>query len=95
MKGQISDRYQEAQAEISKPGTVVSLMSARYQRHARHLAQVCERYDVPFLDLTPAIRELEADGPALYWSYDNHLRPRGNRAIARVVYDWWRADTVD
>jgi len=89
-KMQVSDRYLESIARFSPPGSAVSLMGPRYQRHARELASTCRELGVPYLDLTAALREADAASP-VYWSYDDHLRPRGYRLAATAVLDWWEA----
>jgi len=91
-KSQVSDRYTLHLARFSRMDAGVSFTGPAYQRHARELAGVCDALGIPFLDLTPALRALERDGPALYWDYDDHFRPRGYRTAARLVFDRWRED---
>jgi lysophospholipase L1-like esterase len=91
-KSQVSDRYLAAQAEFSPPGSATSLLGEAFGLHARLLAQSCAALDLPCLDLTPALRARDAAGPPLYWSYDDHMRPDGYRAVAEQIYGWWRAE---
>lgn len=51
------------------------------------LTRVCAQYNIPFRDLTPAMRSAGADGqPALYYTkYDAHPTPVGYRLIADLV----------
>jgi len=91
---QVSDRYLPFAVELSAWGAVTSVMGEEFQKHARHLGQVCAALSIPFLDLTPGLRRLEAGGPALYWNYDDHLRDRGYRAAAELIFDWWRSTSA-
>jgi hypothetical protein len=86
-KSQVTDRYLAFQAAYSPGGT--SLTGEEFQIHARWLARSCAALGIPFLDLTPLLRELEAAGPELYWRYDDHLRPRGYRAVGERLFAWW------
>ncbi len=88
-KMQVSDRYRPFVARYSPPGSAVSLTGPLYQQHARKLAADCAALGLPFLDLTPSLRAKDADA-ALYWSYDDHLRPRGYRVVAERISDWWQ-----
>lgn len=89
-KSQVTDRYLPYQQEYSPAGSAVSLMGEKFQVHARWLARSCTAVELPFLDLTPMLRELEASGPELFWRYDDHLRSRGYRAVAERLLEWWR-----
>jgi len=91
MKNQVSDRYLTFEAAYSPPGSLRSLLGEEFQVQARMLAATAARLDLAFLDLTPPLRALEASGPALYWSYDDHLRPLGYRAAAEQIFEAWRA----
>ena len=87
-KMQVSDRYLRFIARYSPPGSAVSLTGDAYQRHARELAATTRALGLPFLDLTPALRKHDEGDPA-YWPYDDHLRPRGYRAVAAAIHEWW------
>ena len=88
-RGQVTDRYLAFQAEYSPEGAAGSLGGEEFQAHARWLARSSQGLGIPFLDLSPALRELEADGPELYWRYDDHLRPRGYRAAGEQIAEWF------
>jgi hypothetical protein len=90
-KNQVSDRYLEFQARYTRPEDVRSLLGPEYQRHAARLGESCAALGLPFLDLTPALREAEAAGGPLYWDYDDHLRPAGYALAAERVHSWWAA----
>jgi hypothetical protein len=90
-KNQVSDAYLSAQARFSPPGSAEgSLMGPDYQVQARLLAESCAGLGLPFLDLTPALREREALGERLYWEYDDHMRAAGYRVAAEAIAAWWR-----
>jgi hypothetical protein len=93
-KMQVSNRYLPAIARYSPPGSAVSLLGPEYQRHARELAETCAQLDLPFLDLTPALRERDAEA-ASYWSYDDHMLPAGYREAAARIHDWWQLGWAD
>ncbi|MEE2679011.1 MAG: hypothetical protein VX546_10585 [Myxococcota bacterium] len=88
-KHQVTDRYLETQARFSPPGSVISLMGPEFQVQAALLAETCRALELPFLDLTPALRAAETSGDPLYWSYDDHMRPEGYREVGALVYAWW------
>jgi len=90
LREQVSDRYLPFAVELSAWGSATSVMGEEFQKHARHLGRSCAALGIPFLDLTPGLRRLEAGGPALYWNYDDHPRDRGYRAAGELIFDWWR-----
>ncbi len=90
-KSQVTDRYLPYQAAYSPPGAAVSLTGEDFQTHALWLARSCRALAIPFLDLTGGLRSLEAAGRELFWRYDDHLRPEGYRAVADLLFEWWRA----
>jgi len=90
-RGQISDEYGRFQSEYSVSRTVASIQGPEFQIHAAALHHSCERLDLPFLDLTPALREREAVGERLFWNYDEHLKPDGYALVARLIHEWWSA----
>jgi lysophospholipase L1-like esterase len=52
---------------------------------ARLLGERFAELGLRFLDLTPALRRLRAQGEALYGRVDRHLNPRGHAAVAEAV----------
>jgi hypothetical protein len=88
-KNQVTDRYLAHQAEFVAPGTVASLLGEEFQVHAAYLRSSCAALGLPVLDLSPELKEWEAQGPPLYWSYDDHLRPRGYRRVGERIFRWW------
>lgn len=54
-----------------------------------------ERNDVPFLDLTPALREAElGNDVALTWQFDHHWTAEGNRVAAEAIAKWLREERL-
>ena len=88
---QVSDYYLDFEKRYSRNKEMASLTHARYQGHAAALGHMCKRLGLPFLDLTPRLREEEGHGVRLFWDFDNHMRGRGYTFVGRVVYDWWLA----
>jgi lysophospholipase L1-like esterase len=88
-RSQVTDRYAAFEAALGSDGT--DLRAPEFQRHARELARDCRAAGVPFLDLTPRLREAEARGSRLYWDYDDHLRAAGYAFVARALFEWWAA----
>lgn len=50
------------------------------------LNDVCEKFQIPYLDLLPAMKERWEQTHASYYYYaDRHLTPEGNRLVAELV----------
>ena len=90
-KSQVTDRYRPFFARFTSTEGMDALTGDRFQVHALNLSAACRTAQVPFLDLSPLLREREAAGPPLYWDYDDHFRPQGYRAAAGWIFDWWAA----
>ncbi len=84
---QTTDYYMPFKQRFCPPD-VPSLMGERYQQGAATAAAAARKLGIPFLDLTPAIRDAEAQGRHLYWNYDEHLRPLGYAFAANAIYEW-------
>jgi lysophospholipase L1-like esterase len=83
---QVSDYYLPFKQRYSlavPPNT--SLTGEPYQQGKATLAAAAAARGIPFLDLTPRLREAEAKGEHLYWDYDEHLRAPGYALIAREM----------
>ena len=76
-RSQVSDAYLTFQARYNHDRHPTSLMPQAYQSHAALLKKSCESLDLPFLDLTPILRDVETRGQRLFWNYDEHLNPHG------------------
>jgi hypothetical protein len=54
----------------------------------------CQRLSVQFVDLTPTFRAQGADEPIHLAPVDYHLNPRGNKIMARAIFDFLRAQQL-
>ncbi|MDJ0852668.1 MAG: hypothetical protein QNK04_30230 [Myxococcota bacterium] len=57
---------------------------------AEGVAAAARRVRVPFLDLTPALREAAAAGELPFFPADSHPNARGHEAMARALEPWVR-----
>lgn len=87
---QVSDHYQQFQMKFSRSRYqgLKSLMTEEYDKHRNTVATLCELFDIPHLDFTPLIREMEAQGRHMYWDYDNHMRGESYVLLGKTLYDW-------
>lgn len=67
----------------------LDLTTSLYQRHQRVIAAQCKQFQVPFIDLTPFIRQEESQGNHLYWNYDEHMKGRGYMLIGKAIRKQW------
>lgn len=81
---QVTDHYLQFKQKYCPPG-VSSLTGEVYQQGASRLGEEAKVLGIPFLDLTPAVRAVEAKGEHLYWNYDEHMRPDGYKLIAQSI----------
>lgn len=81
---QTTDHYLQFKQKYCPPG-VPSLTGEVYQQGAAKLGEESKVLGIPFLDLTPAVRAVEARGEHLYWNYDEHMRPDGYKLIAQSI----------
>ncbi|MGB0580463.1 MAG: SGNH/GDSL hydrolase family protein [Limisphaerales bacterium] len=88
---QISDHYVPFAMKFSRAprGGVKSLQSEEYQVHRRALEIQCDVLEIPFLDLTPVLKNLEDKGNRLYWEYDNHMRGESYLLVGSELFDWY------
>jgi hypothetical protein len=82
----IPDAYQVDDALWTR---LVGGREAAYEREApqRRLAAFFAERGVPCLDLLPALRRAQADGPT-YAHNDTHWNARGNHVAAQAIADW-------
>jgi hypothetical protein len=52
---------------------------------AAYLGALCKKLDVPFLDLTPILKEHALRGELVYQPLDTHLSPAGHRIVADAL----------
>ncbi len=89
-KVQVSRTYDDYVSRYSRSNVAGDLTGPEYQIHGSDLAGTCAEIGIPFLDLGPRLREIEAGGTKLYWDYDDHFRPIGYRTAAQLILEWWR-----
>jgi|GEM_PF-3475962 len=58
------------------------------------LEQWSKMYNVPFLDLTPILREHAKQNQLLTYPLDGHLNISGHRKVAKAIEQWIRANKV-
>ncbi len=86
---QVSDAYLPFRSEYSENKHPESLMDERYHLHARLLKSACAQLKIPFLDVTPQLREREAAGGRVYWNYDPHMRGASYLMLGELLYEWF------
>lgn len=87
---QVSDHYLPFARAVSIDADT-SLMADEYNQQATEIDRACHALHIPFLDLTPALRRIEAGGTHLYLDYDLHMRPEGYAAVGRELHTWMHA----
>lgn len=93
---QVSDAYLDLQKEYNSIKSLSSLTGEEYQQHARTLARVCDTLDLPYLDLTPILAQLEQRGERLYWGYDSHMKGQTYLRVGQIISDWfWQTRQPD
>ena len=65
-------------------------MSETYQTHASSIRAECERFDIPFLDMTAILRQREAKGERMYWDFDEHMKASSYLMTGAKIYEFWR-----
>ena len=94
LKGIYRDMYADLVQELRAQGvgfavvilpSKMDLMAQRYPE-GEFFRSLAEEFQVPYLDLTPTLSANRKPFP--YQVYDGHLNERGNRIVARTVYDW-------
>lgn len=58
---------------------------AMIENQEAHVREWCERREVPFISLTPAMREAVVAGEQVYFTYDQHWSPTGHAVAARQI----------
>lgn len=56
------------------------------------LAALCQRHQIPFLDLLPVMRETASQESGLYFDYDGHWTPAGHRVAAQTIFRFLKAN---
>ncbi|MBI4614931.1 MAG: SGNH/GDSL hydrolase family protein [Planctomycetes bacterium] len=60
----------------------------------RRLEEFCREEEVPYLDLTPALREGHRELGRVYWLRDMHWNANGNRVAAEALAEFLREEVV-
>lgn len=94
-RSQVSDAYLRFQKDFNFNKELTSLMGDEFQGHARSIEVSARRLNIPFLDLTPILRERELGGERLFWNYDEHMKSAGYEIVARSIFDWWQENQED
>lgn len=89
-KGQVSDYYLDYVEQFDEDKEPTSLMSETYQTHASSIRAECERFDIPFLDMTAILRQREAKGERMYWDFDEHMKASSYLMTGAQIYEFWR-----
>lgn len=87
---QTTDHYLQFKRRFCRSGAP-SVLEPRFQAGVTELRKAAEIMNVPFLDLTAAIRNEERDGNHLYWNYDEHMRPNGYAFVGQSIANWFIA----
>lgn len=85
---QVSDYYVAFLEKYALHPVGHSLTGPEYQIHAAAIARSCYDLGIPFLDLTPLLKEAEVGGEHLYWNYDDHMRGSTYLRVGATIYDW-------
>lgn len=66
---------------------ISTLTSPNYNIHQPYLNALSKRHNIPFLDLTKAIKTKEQNGEHLYWNYDEHMNRKGYAFIGQQIFE--------
>lgn len=81
----VSDRYYPLWNRLGEDFTVPTLTGPEFRRHQALFAQYLASRDIPFIDATPALSDLEKSGRQLFHGYDEHLNAAGYGEVARLA----------
>jgi hypothetical protein len=85
---QVSDYYLPFLEKYALHPVGHSLTGPECQIHAAAIAKSCHDLGIPFLDLTPLLKEAEATQEHLYWNYDDHMRGSSYLRVGATIYEW-------
>ena len=54
------------------------------------VSDFCEENSIEFISTTQELRKRVSRGQQMYFTYDTHWTPHGHRAVAEVIYRYWR-----
>ena len=81
----VSDAYRPYWEALGASFEHPSLTVPAFDAQAAALASGLRDLGVPFVDLTPPLREAEAKGERLYAEYDTHLRAAGYELVGQTL----------
>ena len=87
-RNQITNHYYKFEEALAKQyfSNTFDLTQPQYQIHQKQLAILCEKHQLPFIDLSLILKKEEASGNHLYWNYDEHMRSKGYQVIAKQLF---------
>jgi hypothetical protein len=83
-RNQVTDAYLQFDA-LYNPPPITSLTGAEYRRPAVDTVAACVALGIPWVDLTPALRDREASGLRCFWNHDNHPKAATYLAAGRII----------
>ncbi len=85
----VPNKVQVYQEEWDKAVKQYGMRAEDYEldKPNRLLSEICERHDILYLDLAPALRRDVAQGGDPYFTLDDHWNATGNRLVAQAIYD--------
>ncbi len=63
----------------------LKMLLARVEAKELAVSAWCARQNIPFIELTTALREAVGSGSQVYFTYDQHWTPEGHEVVAGVV----------
>jgi hypothetical protein len=91
-----NDSYAEAQEKVlgAPPGQLLELARQVCERQRKHLADVTQSLQIPFLDSTAAFRHAEKTEGRMSWAIDGHCNQAGYRLLADLCARYWTDHTL-
>ena len=84
---QVSDRFLVYKTKYAKNKEAISsLMTEKYQIQPQIIGGACKQLNIPFVDLTPILRQKEKNGSKMYWNYDEHLTADGYKVVGEELF---------
>lgn len=80
--------YEGKFCQVDCPDSL-DLTRPKYQLHQRVIAGQCQRFSIPFIDLSPLIRQEEEKGNNLFWQYDEHMKGKGYLLLGNAIAERW------
>jgi hypothetical protein len=71
--------------DLPKPDAFLATLLERLDARESVVAEWCQSESIPFITLTPALREGVLNGRQVYYTYDQHWTPDGHEVVANAV----------